>query len=145
MTFLVQNDCHTTVICLFTQQKTRWNLSLGGHAWWRHHMKTFSPLLAICTGNSPVTGEFPAQRPVTLLSFICVWINSWVNNSKAGDLRRYRVHYDVSVMTCPNSYYGDNTVIMSYPLPCISYFGIRQHVEVHHCPFYDMSGTKHVL
>ena len=28
-------------------------------------METFSPLLAICGGNSPVTGEFPAQRPVT--------------------------------------------------------------------------------
>ena len=26
---------------------------------------TFSALLAICAGNSPVTGEFPAQRPVT--------------------------------------------------------------------------------
>ena len=29
-------------------------------------METFSVLLAICAGNSPVTGEFPAQRPVTL-------------------------------------------------------------------------------
>ena len=28
-------------------------------------METFSALLALCTGNSPVTGEFPAQRPVT--------------------------------------------------------------------------------
>ena len=28
-------------------------------------METFSVLLAICAGNSPVTGEFPAQRPVT--------------------------------------------------------------------------------
>ena len=27
--------------------------------------KTFSALLAICAGNSPVTGEFPTQRPVT--------------------------------------------------------------------------------
>ena len=33
--------------------------------WWRHQMKTFSALLAICAGNSPVTGEFLAQRPVT--------------------------------------------------------------------------------
>ena len=32
--------------------------------WWRHQMETFSALLAICAGNSPVTGEFPAQRPV---------------------------------------------------------------------------------
>ena len=28
-------------------------------------METLSALLAICAGNSPVTGEFPAQRPVT--------------------------------------------------------------------------------
>ena len=33
--------------------------------WWRHQMETFSALLAICAGNSPVTSEFPAQRPVT--------------------------------------------------------------------------------
>ena len=34
-------------------------------AWWRHPMETFSALLALCAGNSPVPGEFPAQRPVT--------------------------------------------------------------------------------
>ena len=33
--------------------------------WWRHQMETFSELLAICAWNSPVPGEFPAQRPVT--------------------------------------------------------------------------------
>ena len=35
------------------------------NTWWRHQMETFSALLAICAGNSPVTGEFPTQRPVT--------------------------------------------------------------------------------
>ena len=33
--------------------------------WWRHLMETFSAWLAICAGNSPVPGEFTAQRPVT--------------------------------------------------------------------------------
>ena len=33
--------------------------------WWCHQMETFSALLAICAGNSPVPDEFPAQRPVT--------------------------------------------------------------------------------
>ena len=33
--------------------------------WWRHQMETFSALLVLCAGNSPVTGEFPSQRPVT--------------------------------------------------------------------------------
>ena len=36
-----------------------------GKSWWRHQMETFSALLAICAGNSPVPGEFPTQRPVT--------------------------------------------------------------------------------
>ena len=34
-------------------------------SWWRYQMETFSALLVICAGNSPVTGEFPTQRPVT--------------------------------------------------------------------------------
>ena len=34
-------------------------------AWWRHQMEAFSALLALCAGNSPVTGEFPTHRPVT--------------------------------------------------------------------------------
>ena len=33
-----------------------------------------------------------------MFSFICVWINDWVNNREAGDLRRYSGHYDVIVM-----------------------------------------------
>ena len=33
--------------------------------WWHHQMETFSALLALCAGNSPVPDEFPAQRPVT--------------------------------------------------------------------------------
>ena len=41
---------------------TTWGLAIS---WWRHQMETFSALLAICAGYSPVTGEFPAQRPVT--------------------------------------------------------------------------------
>ena len=33
-----------------------------------------------------------------VFSLICVWINDWVNNREAGDLRRYRTHYRVIVM-----------------------------------------------
>ena len=45
------------------QQKSRyWHAYL--RTWWHHQMETFSALLAICAGNSPVLGEFPAQRPV---------------------------------------------------------------------------------
>ena len=67
-------------------------------------METFSALLAICAGNSPVTGEFPHKgqwRGALMYSLICVWINGWVNNREAGDLRRHRAHYDVTIMHSP--------------------------------------------
>ena len=47
-------------------------------------------------------GEFPTQRPVTRsfdVFFMCIWINGWVNTRQAGDLRCYRGHYDVIIMT----------------------------------------------
>ena len=69
---------------------------------WRHQMETFSALLAICAGNSPVPGEFPDKgqwRGALMFSLICVWINGWVNSREAGDLRRYHAHYDVIVMS----------------------------------------------
>ena len=37
-------------------------------------------------------------RGALMFSLICVWINGWVNNREAGDWRRNRVHYDVTVM-----------------------------------------------
>ena len=39
------------------------------------------------------------EASALMFSLICAWINGWVNNRKAGDLRRNRAHYDVSVMT----------------------------------------------
>ena len=65
------------------------------YQWWRHQMETFSALMTLCVGNSPVTGEFPTQRPVTQsfdVSLIRAWINGWVNNREDGDLRRHPAH-----------------------------------------------------
>ena len=64
-------------------------------------METFSTLLAICAGNSPVTGEFPAQRPVTQSFDVFFDLRPnkrRVNNGEAGDLRRHHAHYDVTAM-----------------------------------------------
>ena len=46
--------------------------------------------------NSPHKGQW---RGALMFSLICVWINDWVNNREAGDLRQYSAHYDVIVMT----------------------------------------------
>ena len=40
----------------------RWNGIIV--IWWHHQMEIFSTLLTICVGNSPVTHEFPSQKPV---------------------------------------------------------------------------------
>ena len=64
-------------------------------------MGTFSMLLALCVGNSLVTGDFPAQRPVTQSFgvFFDLQLNKRLSkNREAGDLRHHRVHYNVAVM-----------------------------------------------
>ena len=45
--------------------------------------------------NSPHRGQW---RGALMFSLICVWINSWINNREAGELRRYRAHSDVIVI-----------------------------------------------
>ena len=59
--------------------------------------------------NSPLNGQW---RGALMFSLICVWINGWVNNCEVGDLRRYRAHYDVTLMHCwreANTYQHWNT------------------------------------
>ena len=64
-------------------------------------MEIFSALLAFVWGihrssvNSPHKGQW---RGALMFFLICVWINGWVNKREAGDLSRYRAHYDVTVM-----------------------------------------------
>ena len=49
------------------------------HTWWRHQMETFSVLLAICVGNSPVPGELTGPRwiPRTKASAAELWCFVW--------------------------------------------------------------------
>ena len=64
--------------------------------------KTFSALLALCEGNPPITSGFPSQRPVTRVFdvFFDLRLNKRLSNNRDhGNLRRYRVHYDVNVMS----------------------------------------------
>ena len=118
-------------------------------SWWRHQMETFSTLLALCAGNSPVTGEFSAQRPVTrvlVFSLIYAWINAWVNNREAGDLRRHSSHYDVTIMIS-KEYITWNILSQTYFYPCqIGVFRWHSHkhaVEVAGCRIADGSGGWH--
>ena len=52
--------------------------------------------------NSPHKGHW---RGALMLSLICAWINGWVSNRGAGDLRRHRAHYDVTVVAFKCNYH----------------------------------------
>ena len=64
---------------------------------WRHFPRNWAFVRGI--HRSPVNSSHKGQwRGSLMFSLICVWTNDWVNNREAGDLRRYRAHYDVIVM-----------------------------------------------
>ena len=55
----------------------------------------------LCEGihRSPVNSPHKSQwRGALMFSLIYAWLNACVNNREAGDLRRYRAHYDITVM-----------------------------------------------
>ena len=57
--------------------------------------------------NSPHKGQW---RGALMFSLICIWINGWVNNREAGDLRCYRGHYNVDECLISFGY------VQSYPM-----------------------------
>ena len=64
---------------------------------WKHFPRNWPFVRGI--HRSPVNSPHKDQwRGALMFSLICVWINGWVNNREAGDLRRYRAHYCVIVM-----------------------------------------------
>ena len=65
-------------------------------SWWRHQKEIFSAYWPYV--RSPVNSSHKGQwRGALMLSLICAWTNGWVNNRDAGDLRRHRAHYYVTV------------------------------------------------
>ena len=64
---------------------------------WKHFPRYWPFVWGI--HRSPVNSAHKGQwRGALMFSLICVWTNGWVNNRDAGDLRRHRAHYDVTVM-----------------------------------------------
>ena len=77
----VQQSCHDDVI--------KWN-----------HFPRYWPFVR-GIHQSPVNSPHKGQWSGALM-FALIWtrINGWVNNGEAGDWRRHRAHYDVTVMLC---------------------------------------------
>ena len=64
---------------------------------WRHFPRNWPFVQGIHRSlvNSPHKGQWCRAL---MFSLICVWINGWVTNGEAGDLRCHHAHYDVLVM-----------------------------------------------
>ena len=64
---------------------------------WKHFLRYWPFVRGIHRSpvNSPHKGQW---RGALMFSLICAWIKGWVSNGEAGDLRRHRAHFDVTVM-----------------------------------------------
>ena len=85
-------------------------------------------------GNSPHKGQW---RGALMLSLICAWINGWVNNGEAGNLKRHRVHYDVTVVTQERYPITRTQLCGSLCVVCTSYF-------FNNLPYYVSDFTENV-
>ena len=82
--------------------------------WWHHQMETFFALLALCAGNSPVTGEFPSQKPVTqIFDILCdLRLNkrlskqSWCWWFETPSCSLWRPCYDITINYAPLDFYS---------------------------------------
>ena len=69
---------------------------------WKHFPRNWPFVREI--HRSPVNFPHKGQwRGALMFSLIYAWINDWVNNREAGDLRRQNGHYDIIVMNDNNS------------------------------------------
>ena len=81
--------------------------------------------------RSPVNSSYKGQWCGALMfSLISAWVNSWVSNGQAGDLRRHRAHYDVIIIMLWGRLIssvgnGDNTLWQLLPavrMPDVAHF-----------------------
>ena len=104
-------------------ERTSWtcNVKLSSVLWGQHSLELSRVYCVLCFMKNVIKlKQFPLNWPFVraidqsrwipphkgqwrgalVFSLICVWINGWVNNLEADDLRRHRGHYDVIVMWC---------------------------------------------
>ena len=122
---IIRND-----ICVMKLQNgVKWGRLFLPVPRWRHQMDTFSVLLALCAGNSPVNSPHKGQwRGALMFSLISAWLNGRVDNREAGDLRRHRAHYDVTVMPMPAGFCTSSEVTGIFEV----FFSRRTHSDQLH-------------
>ena len=101
---LVQDCSNSSALAMeLLQSCTKPSTYSWWESWWRHQMETFSALLALCVGNSPVTGEFPAQRRLNKRSSKQSW--GWWFETPSCSLWRHCNDWHKLFSGIPNLYY----------------------------------------
>ena len=123
-------------------------------SWWRHQMETCSASLTFVRGihrrlrgihrsqvNSPHTDKW---RGALMFSLICAWTNGWVNNQDAGELKRHRTHYDVTVMWCRIviQWSGQPWDLSAFNASLLSNFELVKRVKLGGSVHYGKNGLK---
>ena len=90
---------------MWCSTSVRWYPWIRTHGWrwipgwlnwrWREEVGT-CPWVSTRKTLTLILGQW---RGALMFSLVCAWTNGLVNNHDAGDLRRHRSNYDVSVMT----------------------------------------------
>ena len=94
----------TTAAVLWTYS---WYISHDDVIKWKHFPRNWPFVREI--HRSPVNFPHKGQwRGALMFSLNYAWINDWVNNREAGDLRRQHGHYDVIVMLNDECRYTDH-------------------------------------
>ena len=68
---------------------------------WKHFSR-YWPFVRVIHRSSMDSPHKCQWREALVISLICTWTSSWANNCGAGDLRRHRAQYDVTVMISRN-------------------------------------------
>ena len=89
--------------------------------------------------NSPHKGQW---RRVLMFSLISAWINAWVNNRMAGDLRRHNAHCDITVMIQRNCLSSSNLIKILFCRHSIPDNYIATNVCTYHCSCAVISCAK---
>ena len=89
------------------------------------------------TGHRWIPGTKASDAELLYFALICAWVNGWVNNREAGDLRRHRAHYQATVMQCNSSFTSEapssigTNGIVQYPSKKYS-LEKQRHSTLHH-------------
>ena len=75
-----------------------------GKAWWRHQLKPFSALFALCEGNPLVTAGFPSQRPVA--ASFDVFFDLCLNNVTQATIHNYNIPEEILIIIDTQSMAG---------------------------------------